>query len=80
MGFWQPSFRNRLFYNVFEPLLLQDHRRYEGARPTATTTARLHIDLVHTLRTPNIAFVRRRAELTETAIAVNHSINNSVEH
>ena len=54
--------RNRLFYNVFEFLLLQDHRGYEGARLIATTTTRLHIDLVHTLHRPNIAFVRRRAE------------------
>ena len=78
-GFWHPPSRNHLFYNVIEFLLLQDHRRYEVARPTATTTTRLHIDLVHTLRRPNIAFVRRRAELTETSIAVNHSINNSAE-
>ena len=79
-GFWQPPSRNLLFYNVIEFLLLQDHRRYEGARPTATTTTGLHIDLVHTLRKPHRAFVRRRAELTETSIAVNHSMNDSVEH
>ena len=81
MGFWHPHpSRNLLFYIGFELLLLQDQRRYEGARPTASTTTRLHIDLVQTLRKPNIAFVRRRAELTETSIAVNHSMNNSVKH
>ena len=69
-----------VFYNVFEFLLLQDHRRYEGARLIATTTTRLHIHLVQTLRRPHIAFVRLRAELTETSIAVNHSMNDSVEH
>ena len=80
MGLWQPPSRNRLFYNVFEFLLLQDHRRYEGARLIATTTTRLHIHFVQTLRRPHIAFVRHRAELTETSIAVNHSMNDSVEH
>ena len=78
--FLAPPSQHLLFYNVIEFLLLQDHRRYEGARPTATTTTRLHIDLVHTLRRRNIAFVRRRAGLTETSIAVNHSMNNSVKH
>ena len=58
---------------------MQDHRRYEGARLTATTTTRLHIHLVQTIRRPHIAFVRLRAELTETSIAVNHSMNESVE-
>ena len=62
------------FTNILN--LLQDQQRYEGAGPTT----RLHIDLVQTLRRPHIAFVRPRAELTETAIAVNHSINNSVKH
>ena len=80
MCFWQPPSRNLLFYNVFEFLLLQDHRRYEGARLAATTTTRLHIHLAQTLRKPYIAFVRLRAELTETSIAVNHSMNNSGEH
>ena len=41
--FWHPPSLNLLFYNVIEFLLLQDHRRYEGARPTATATTRLHI-------------------------------------
>ena len=36
--------------------------------------------LAQTLRRLNIAFVRLRAELTETVIAVNHSLNNSVKH
>ena len=49
-GFWHIPSQNPLFYNVIEFLLLQDHRRYEGARPIATTTTRLHIDVVHTLR------------------------------
>ena len=57
-------------------IVLQDQQRYEGAGPIT----RLHIDLVQTLRRPHIAFVRLRAELTETAIAVYHSINNSVKH
>ena len=47
--------RNLVFYNVFEFLLLQDHRRYEGARLIATTSTRLHIHLVQTLRRPHIA-------------------------
>ena len=59
---------------------MQNHRRYEGARLIATTTTRLHIHLVQTLRTPHIACVRPRAELTETSIAVNQSMNDSVEH
>ena len=59
---------------------MQAHRCYEGARLTATTATRLHIHLVQTLRRPHIAFVRPRAELTETSIAVNHSMNDSVEH
>ena len=69
-----------IFLNVFEFLLLQDHRRYEGPRLIATTTTRLHIHLVQTLRRPHIAFVKLRAELTETSIAVIHSMNHSVEH
>ena len=69
-----------MFYDAFEPLLLQDHRRYEGDRPTIITSARLRIGLAQTLRRLHIAFVRLRAELTETSIAVNHSMNNSVKH
>ena len=80
MGVWHLPSQNLLFYKVLEPPLLQDQRRYEGPGPTATTSTRLHIDLVQTLRRPHIAFVRPRAELTETSIAVNHSINNSVKH
>ena len=72
--------RNLLFYNVFVPILLQDHRRYEGDRPTTITSARLRIGLAQTLRRLHIAFVRLRAELTETSIAVNHSMNNSMKH
>ena len=71
IGFWQPPSRNHLFHTVFVPILLQDHRRYEGARPTATTTTRFHIDLVQTLHRPHIAFVRLRAELAETLLAMN---------
>ena len=67
-----------LFDNVFEILLLQVHRCYEGARPIIISGTRLRIDFVQTLRRPHIAFVRFRAELTETSIAVNHSMNNSV--
>ena len=72
--------RNLVFYNVFDPLLLQHHRRYEGAGPITISSIRLHIDLVQTLRRPHIAFVRPCAELTETSIAVNHSMNDSVKH
>ena len=72
--------QNPVFYNIVEPLLLQDHRRYEGAQPNTITNTRIHIDLAQTLRKPHIAFVRPRAELTETSIAVNHSMNNSVKH
>ena len=74
-----PPFSKPFVLQRFEFLLLQDHRRYEGARLTATTTTKLHIHLVQTLREPHIAFVRPRAELTETSIAVNHSMNDSVE-
>ena len=51
-----------------------------GAGPITTTITKLHIDVEQTLRRPRIAFVRLRAELTETSIAVNHSMNDSVEH
>ena len=78
--FMATPFSKPFVLTSFEFLLLQDHRRYEGARLTATTTTRLHIHLVQTLRKPHIALVRPRAELTETSIAVNHSMNDSVEH
>ena len=44
------------FTTFFDFLLLQDHRRYEGARPIIIiTSTRLRIDFEQTLRRPYIA-------------------------
>ena len=75
-----PPSRNPEFYYVFVPIRLQDHRRYEGGLAYHITSTRLRIGLAQTLRRLHIAFVRLRAELTETSIAANHSMNYSVEH
>ena len=54
-GFWHCPSRHHLFYNVFDIIMLQVHRCYEGARPIIVTSTRLRIDFVQTVRRPHIA-------------------------
>ena len=80
MGFWHPILKTFVLQRFWAPTYCRTTGAMRGPGPTATTTTRLHIDLVQTLRRPHIAFVRLCAELTETSIPVNHSMNNSVKH
>ena len=67
----------------FTTLLSPSYCRTTGAMGGLAyhiTSTRLRIGLAQTLRRLHIAFVRLRAELTETSIAVNHSMNESVKH